>query len=156
MHALTDTVGYATCSGQLPAIDVQGCHPCISHRIWNIAFRTSCMSTSNLNRTATWGRYARELCAALLFIVALELAFYLGSDDSFSIVVFLKSVAEVFIAPLHPGWQHGFPTVILTVLLLALLFIRKQANPIVRPLLAVLTLIAWVVLGFATILHHYP
>lgn len=114
------------------------------------------MSTSHLNRTATWGRYALELGVAFLFIVALELAFYLGSDDSFSIVVFLKSVAEVFIAPLHPGWQHGVPTVILTVLMLALLFIRKQANPIVRPLLALLTLIVWVVLGFGTILHHYP
>lgn len=100
-------------------------------------------------------RYLKEMGYCVLAVLILELIFYLVTSDEFSIFVYFKSAAEVFAAPLHPGWRLGYPTLILIAVFALLFFLRNVERRALRVPLLFTLILGWVALGFATIIEYY-
>lgn len=100
-------------------------------------------------------RFARELACCLLAIAVLEFLFYLNASDDFSLAVYVKSVFEVFIAPLHPGWNLTYPPFALIAIFGLFKLSAQIGNSKLRVALMLILAIAWTALGFHTIVVYY-
>ena len=98
---------------------------------------------------------ARELGIALFLVILLELAFYASRSDSLSAFIFVKSVGEVFLAPLYPGIFLLYPPFLIMLLSVALVYSCRLTRRWVRIPLFIWLLFLWVALGLFTIIQWY-
>lgn len=100
-------------------------------------------------------RYIIEIFICLLAVAVIELAYYFFSSDDFSAYIYFKSVLEIFIAPIYPGWHLIYPTLILFFIFGILALLSNLRNRVARFAGVFLSTVAWAALGFFTIIEYY-
>ena len=99
--------------------------------------------------------YAIEIFICLLAVAILELTYYISTSDDFSVYIYMKSVLEIFAAPVYPGWHLIYPTVIQFGIFGIILSLSKLRNGLLRITGIFLSTAGWAVLGFFTIIKYY-
>ncbi|MDQ8203965.1 hypothetical protein [Pelagicoccus sp. SDUM812003] len=99
--------------------------------------------------------FITEIAVCVGIVAALELAYYLAVDNDFSLSIYVKSVIEVYVAPIYPGFYLIYPPIILMFLIGLLLYLAKTKSSKLRKSGAFLSVLAWVGLGFTTIIKYY-
>lgn len=100
-------------------------------------------------------KFITEIAVCVGIVAALELAYYLAVDNDFSISIYVKSVIEVYIAPIYPGLYLIYPPIILILLIGLLLYLARTKSNLLRKVGAFLSIFAWAGLGFTTIIKYY-